>query len=52
MSPKPLLVHYYFDVLSPYQCLAWHVLQRYKQLWNINLVLHPIFLGGVMKRWE
>ena len=39
----------YFDVVSPYVCLNWHVLQRYQKRWDFDLILKPIFLGGVMK---
>mmetsp|Transcript_23303 Transcript_23303/g.41207 ORF Transcript_23303/g.41207 Transcript_23303/m.41207 type:complete len:233 (+) Transcript_23303:46-744(+) len=42
-------IRYVFDVLSPYACLAWHVLQRYKDIWKFDLVLQPVFLGGIMK---
>lgn len=40
---------YFFDVLSPYSALSWRVLRRYQTLWGIDLVLKPIFLGGVMQ---
>eukprot|EP00948_MAST-09A_sp_MAST-9A-sp1_P004082 g4082.t1 len=42
-------VTYYFDLISPYSWLSWNVLRRYKSRWNIELVLKPMFLGGVMK---
>ena len=39
---------YYFDVISPYSALSWHVLRRYRPRWNFELTLKPMFLGGVM----
>lgn len=44
----PLRITLYFDCISPYTYLAWVLLQRYKKLWNLELTLKPIFLGGVM----
>ncbi|CAD7953651.1 unnamed protein product [Amoebophrya sp. A120] len=43
-------IHFYFDSVSPYANLAWHVLRRYEKIWDFELVLKPIFLGGVMKQ--
>ena len=41
----------FYDVISPYTHLALHTWSRYttKNLWKTNLVLRPMFLGGVMK---
>ncbi|KAH9260131.1 hypothetical protein BASA81_001906 [Batrachochytrium salamandrivorans] len=47
MSAK-LKLTLYFDVISPYTYMAWTFLQRYKQRWNLDLDLKPIFLGGIM----
>ena len=44
----PLKVTFYFDTMSPYTYFAWHVLKQYKSLWNLDVTLAPIFLGGVM----
>lgn len=41
-------IGYYFDITSPYQCLAWHVLMRYRTIWDLELVPKPVLLGGVM----
>ncbi|GAA5860252.1 hypothetical protein JCM8547_003444 [Rhodosporidiobolus lusitaniae] len=38
----------WFDVVSPWSFFALAVLKRYKQLWNLDVVLKPTFLGGVM----
>ncbi|GBG25551.1 Glutathione S-transferase kappa 1 [Hondaea fermentalgiana] len=42
-------IEYFFDVISPYSALAWNVVRRYQNLWNIELIARPIFLGGVMQ---
>eukprot|EP01065_Artemidia_motanka_P039983 TRINITY_DN4944_c0_g1_i1.p2 TRINITY_DN4944_c0_g1~~TRINITY_DN4944_c0_g1_i1.p2 ORF type:complete len:244 (+),score=88.83 TRINITY_DN4944_c0_g1_i1:64-795(+) len=43
-----LTVTLYYDCLSPFSFLAFTVLQRYKQVWNMDLQLRPVLLGGVM----
>lgn len=42
-------VEIFYDVISPYSWLAFEVLCRYRSHWNIDLVLRPCFLGGIMK---
>ncbi|XP_064611104.1 glutathione S-transferase kappa 1-like [Liolophura sinensis] len=42
-------VKLFYDVISPYSWIAFEVLIRYKQKWNMKLVLKPMFLGGVMQ---
>eukprot|EP00298_Acanthocystis_sp_HF-20_P006101 c16054_g1_i1.p1 GENE.c16054_g1_i1~~c16054_g1_i1.p1 ORF type:complete len:249 (-),score=112.42 c16054_g1_i1:26-739(-) len=42
-------VEFFFDVISPYTLLAWRVLKSYEKLWNLEIQLKPIFLGGVMQ---
>ncbi|XP_014781111.1 glutathione S-transferase kappa 1 isoform X2 [Octopus bimaculoides] len=44
------LVELFYDVVSPYSWLAFEVLNRYKNYWNINLCLKPVFLGGIMQK--
>lgn len=39
----------HYDVVSPWSVFAYHILKRYRQAWNYELVLKPMFLGGVMK---
>eukprot|EP00946_MAST-07B_sp_MAST-7B-sp1_P003891 g3891.t1 len=42
---------FYFDCISPFSCLAHHVLQRYGPIWaahGVEVVYRPILLGGVM----
>lgn len=39
----------YFDVISPYSWMAFEQLIRYKDLWQLDLILHPFYLGAVMK---
>ncbi|XP_057689316.1 glutathione S-transferase kappa 1 [Corythoichthys intestinalis] len=43
------VVELFFDVVSPYSWLAFEVMCRYKNVWNIDLKLRPAFLGGVMQ---
>ena len=40
---------YFFDIISPYSALSWKLLRRYKQAWGYELILKPMFLGGVMQ---
>lgn len=49
---QKLKLVYYFDVVSPYACLGFFVLKRYITHWNLDLVLKPAFLGGIMKLAE
>ena len=41
-------IAFYYDCLSPFSYLAFSVLRRYRAVWNLDLVLRPIILGGVM----
>ncbi|GAA5930304.1 hypothetical protein JCM3775_004357 [Rhodotorula graminis] len=38
----------YYDVVSPWSVFAYAVLKRYRKHWNMDIVLKPVFLGGVM----
>jgi len=48
-SPKAF-VRLYFDVSSPWSYVACTILLRYKDAWNLDVDLFPIFLGGIMVR--
>ncbi|GAA6011758.1 hypothetical protein JCM11491_000741 [Sporobolomyces phaffii] len=39
----------YLDVVSPWSLFAYKILQRYRSAWDFELVLKPMFLGGVMQ---
>ncbi|XP_043116174.1 glutathione S-transferase kappa 1-like [Puntigrus tetrazona] len=49
MSSSTKVVKLFYDVISPYSYLAFEVLCRYKNVWNIELQLKPAFLGGVFR---
>ncbi|XP_035213633.1 glutathione S-transferase kappa 1-like [Stegodyphus dumicola] len=49
MAKCPVLIEFFYDIISPYSFLAFEVLHRYKPIWNINLKLKPVLLGGIMK---
>lgn len=34
---------------SPYSWLAFETLMRYRPVWNVEIELRPMFLGGVMQ---
>ena len=42
-------VELFYDIVSPYSYLAFSCLLRYRGAWDLDLVLRPAFLGGVMK---
>uniref|UniRef100_A0A671RGE6 Glutathione S-transferase kappa 1 n=1 Tax=Sinocyclocheilus anshuiensis TaxID=1608454 RepID=A0A671RGE6_9TELE len=47
MSNSRKVVKLYCDVISTYSWLAFEVLCRYRNFWNIDLKFKPAFLGGV-----
>ncbi|XP_066568510.1 glutathione S-transferase kappa 1 isoform X2 [Amia ocellicauda] len=49
MAGSKKVIQFFYDVVSPYSWLAFEVLCRYRNVWNIDLRLRPSFLGGVMK---
>ena len=42
-------IELFYDIVSPYSYLAFVALERYRPIWQMDLVLRPAFLGGVMK---
>lgn len=42
------VIKFYFDPVSPWAHFALPIAQRYQKQWGFNLVLKPMFLGGVM----
>ncbi|XP_053473155.1 glutathione S-transferase kappa 1 [Ictalurus furcatus] len=49
MSSSRKVIELFYDVVSPYSWLAFEVLCRYRNVWNIELKFRPAFLGGVMQ---
>ncbi|XP_006210115.1 glutathione S-transferase kappa 1 [Vicugna pacos] len=49
MGPLPRTLDFFYDVLSPYSWLAFEVLCRYKNIWNVSLQLRPTLIAGIMK---
>jgi glutathione S-transferase kappa 1 len=41
-------IDFCYDIVSPYSYLAFVALRRYREAWDLDLNLEPIFLGGVM----
>ena len=39
----------FYDTVSPWSYLCFETLCRYRHAWQLDLVLRPAFLGGVMK---
>ncbi|XP_067304519.1 glutathione S-transferase kappa 1 isoform X2 [Pseudorasbora parva] len=48
MSNHRKVVEFFFDVVSPYSWMAFEVLCRYKNVWNIDLKYKPAYLGALM----
>ncbi|KAM0753156.1 thioredoxin-like protein [Meredithblackwellia eburnea MCA 4105] len=38
----------FYDVISPWSLFAFELLKRYRKPWNLDIVLKPTYLGGVM----
>ncbi|KAF4684003.1 hypothetical protein FOZ60_008369 [Perkinsus olseni] len=49
MPSGDVKVEFFYDVISPYTYLAWQTLKQYRTAWNVDVVLRPVFLGGIMK---
>lgn len=47
MASARKTVELFYDVISPYSWVAFEVLCRAKNTWNINLKLKPLYLMGV-----
>ncbi|XP_026139684.1 glutathione S-transferase kappa 1 [Carassius auratus] len=48
MGGSRKMVEFFYDIVSPYSWLAFEVLCRYRNVWNIDLKFKPAYLGGVM----
>ncbi|EEQ98759.1 Glutathione S-transferase kappa, putative [Perkinsus marinus ATCC 50983] len=49
MVSQEAKLEFFYDVISPYTYLAWQTLKQYSTIWDIRVVLRPVFLGGIMK---
>uniref|UniRef100_A0A8C3W5E1 Glutathione S-transferase kappa n=1 Tax=Catagonus wagneri TaxID=51154 RepID=A0A8C3W5E1_9CETA len=49
MGPRSRTLELFYDVLSPYSWLAFEILCRYKNIWNVDLQLRPSLISGIMK---
>ena len=49
MSNDRCKIAIYYDIVSPYSYVAFQILLRYEKIWNIDLQVIPVFLGGIMK---
>ncbi|KAM3615228.1 uncharacterized protein V6R79_025274 [Siganus canaliculatus] len=43
------VIELFYDVVSPYSWLCFEVLCRYRYIWNMELKLRPVYLGGIMQ---
>ncbi|XP_058504762.1 glutathione S-transferase kappa 1 [Solea solea] len=44
------VIHLFYDVVSPYSWLAFEVMCRYRNVWDVEVKLRPAFLGGIMQK--
>uniref|UniRef100_A0A672JSA1 Glutathione S-transferase kappa 4 n=1 Tax=Sinocyclocheilus grahami TaxID=75366 RepID=A0A672JSA1_SINGR len=47
MSSSRTIIELFYDVDSPYSWLAFEVLCRYRNVWNIDLKFKPAYLGVI-----
>ncbi|KAG7474230.1 glutathione S-transferase kappa 1 [Solea senegalensis] len=43
-------INFFYDVVSPYSWLAFEVMCRYRNVWDVEVKLRPAFLGGIMQK--
>eukprot|EP00164_Ancoracysta_twista_P001469 GFYU01001917.1.p1 GENE.GFYU01001917.1~~GFYU01001917.1.p1 ORF type:complete len:305 (+),score=84.62 GFYU01001917.1:95-1009(+) len=48
-APSRGTLELYYDVVSPFSYLAHEVVTRYENIWDLDVVRKPVFLGGIMK---
>ncbi|CAG8585737.1 14518_t:CDS:2 [Acaulospora colombiana] len=47
--PPRVKINFHYDIGSSYSYIAYEILLRYEKLWNVDLQLTPILLGGVFQ---
>ncbi|KAH9819673.1 thioredoxin-like protein [Melampsora americana] len=45
---KKTIIKLSYDIVSPWSYLAYEILKRYRNEWNFELILNPIWLGAIM----
>lgn len=43
------VVRFYYDIVSPWSYVSFHVIRRYRAVWDMRVDWHPISLAYVMK---
>ncbi|KAA1072779.1 hypothetical protein PGT21_031306 [Puccinia graminis f. sp. tritici] len=43
---KRLTIRLSYDLVSPWSYFAYVVLKRYRPIWDFELILNPVWLGG------
>eukprot|EP01026_Neomeris_dumetosa_P051981 TRINITY_DN4585_c0_g1_i2.p2 TRINITY_DN4585_c0_g1~~TRINITY_DN4585_c0_g1_i2.p2 ORF type:complete len:210 (-),score=23.54 TRINITY_DN4585_c0_g1_i2:97-726(-) len=47
---EKVAVKFCFDIASPYSWLALEIILRYEKVWNLDLELVPVLIGGILNK--